>query len=47
MGRFRSRAQWRWAFAQRMPFARRWAKSSSYQSLPARKGTRRTGRRRR
>jgi hypothetical protein len=50
MGRFRSRAQWRWAFANRMPFARRWAHrnqaSQPYRTLPARKGTGR-GRRRR
>lgn len=47
MGRFRSRAQWRFAFARKMPWARRWAKNSgSYRSLPARKG-RAGGRRRR
>jgi hypothetical protein len=44
MGSFRSRAQWRWAFARKMPWARRWARRSrSYNSLPrkARKGRRR------
>lgn len=44
MGRFRSKAQWAWAFATRQPFARRWAKRSSFRSLPRRA---RGGRRRR
>jgi hypothetical protein len=35
MGTFRSRVQWRWAFARKMPWARRWARRSrSYNSLP-------------
>ncbi|WIC88869.1 hypothetical protein SEA_ONIONKNIGHT_7 [Streptomyces phage OnionKnight] len=48
MGRFRSRAQWRWAFANRMPWARKWAhrneRAKPYRSLPRRA---RGGRRRR
>ena len=43
--RFVSRAQWRAVFAQRKPFARRWAhrnqRSAPYRSLPRRKGVRR------
>jgi hypothetical protein len=44
MGRFRSRAQWRWAFANKKSFARRWARSTPggkgvrYRRLPPRKG---------
>ena len=48
MGRFRSKTQWRFAFARKMPWARRWARNTgSYNSLPARKGRARGGRRRR
>jgi hypothetical protein len=48
MGRFKSRAQWRWAFANRMPWARKWAhrnqNSQPYRALPrrARRGRRRS-----
>ncbi|MFE3004238.1 hypothetical protein [Streptomyces sp. CB02366] len=35
---FRSKAQWRMAFARKMPWARRWAnRSRSYRSLPPRR----------
>jgi len=35
---FRSKAQWRWAFANRKRFAKKWArKTRSFKSLPARK----------
>lgn len=45
----RSQAQWRWMWAQKKPFARRWAharkrrygKTSGYRTLPARKRARR------
>lgn len=48
-GKVRSRAQWRWMFAQRKPFAHKWARSrkrtygkkTDYQTLPARRGARR------
>ncbi len=48
-GPFRSRAQWRWAFATHREFGRRWAdrivatrgKKVGFHSLPARKGFRR------
>ena len=47
---FRSKAQWRMAFARGMPWARRWAHETkgSYRSLPTRKGRTKTkgGRRR-
>lgn len=40
--RFVSKAQWRWAFATKKTFARRWAHSTpSYRTLPRRKHTRR------
>jgi hypothetical protein len=36
--RFMSKAQWRWAFATKKTFARRWAHSTpSYQALPRNK----------
>jgi len=35
---FKSKDQWRWAFANKMPFARRWArKTRSYKALPKNK----------
>ena len=43
MGRFRSKAQWRWAFATHKSFAHRWAhatpggKKVRYHRLPIRK----------
>jgi hypothetical protein len=48
-GKVRSQAQWRWMWATKQPFARRWAharkrtagKVKGYRTLPARKGTRR------
>jgi hypothetical protein len=50
---YRSKQQWRWAFATKQPFARKWAHEtkSSYRSLPHKKtktkssGGRRRGRR--
>lgn len=44
---FKSKKQWRWAFATRKTWAERWAKQTrSYKSLPTRKrgsgGQRRT-----
>ena len=36
--RFRSKAQWRWAFATKKPWARRWAHGTpSFKALPRRK----------
>jgi hypothetical protein len=35
---FKSKAQHRWAFATKQPFARRWAKKGVYKGLPAKKG---------
>lgn len=49
--RFHSKAQWRWAFATKQPWARRHArrtpggKRTRYRRLPRRKGVRRRGRR--
>lgn len=48
-GKVRSRAQYRWMFATKQPFARRWAharkraagKITGYRTLPARRGVRR------
>ena len=46
---FRSKAQWKWAFATKQKFARRWAhktkggKKTRYRRLPTRKGPRRRG----
>lgn len=35
---FRSKAQWRWAFATHQRFARKWAhKTPSFKALPVRK----------
>jgi hypothetical protein len=31
---FKSKKQWRWAFAQGKSWARRWTKKSSYRRLP-------------
>lgn len=49
--RFTSRAQWRMAFARRLPFARKWAhrnqRAQPYRTLPQHHGARvRRGRRR-
>jgi hypothetical protein len=41
-GGFRSKAQWRWAYATHKSWARKKAhKTPSYHALPRRKGTRR------
>jgi hypothetical protein len=43
-GKFRSKAQWRWAFANKKSWARRWAhrtpggKKVRYRKLPRKKG---------
>lgn len=38
---FRSKAQWKWAFASKKTWAKRWAhKTASFKALPARKGRR-------
>lgn len=45
-GPFKSKAQWRWAFATHQPFAHRWAEQiersrgekTGYRSLPRKKG---------
>ncbi|AAN02063.1 gp9 [Mycobacterium phage Barnyard] len=43
-GRFRSKAQWRWAFANKKSWARKWAhktpggKKVRYRKLPRKKG---------
>ncbi|MGW6912578.1 hypothetical protein ACWGB8_01950 [Kitasatospora sp. NPDC054939] len=47
-GKVRSQAQWRWMFATKQPFARRWAgarkraagTTTGYRTLPARRSTR-------
>jgi hypothetical protein len=43
IGKFRSKAQWRWAFATKQPWARKWAhqtpggKKVRYRRLPKKK----------
>lgn len=34
---FKSKAQERWAFATKQPFAKKWAKKTNQKSLPTRK----------
>lgn len=48
-GKVRSQAQWRWMYAAKMPFRKRWSrarkrshgKTTGYRTLPARRGARR------
>lgn len=49
---FKSKKQWKWAFATGQPFARRWAhetkggKKKRYRKLPSKKRTSRRGKKR-
>lgn len=48
-GKVRSQAQWRWMYATKQPFAKRWSRARKrsrgkivgFRTLPARKGVRR------
>ncbi|MFI5649918.1 hypothetical protein ACIA71_01695 [Streptomyces anulatus] len=48
-GKLRSRAQWRWMYATKQTFSKRWSRArkrshgkiTGYRTLPARRGTRR------